>query len=72
MATVKITEELIEQGKSKAGGWNARQLRYLRVKWPPEKGWKQRIIGTEVMLDSAAKFLEFRKGGIKTPDQCQP
>jgi hypothetical protein len=65
MAKVKITEELIEQGKSQAGGWNARQLGYLRVRWPLEEGWRERIVGTEVMLESAAKFLELRRGGIK-------
>jgi hypothetical protein len=65
MAKVKITEELIEQGKSQAGGWNARQLSYLRVRWPLEEGWRERIVGTEVMLESAAKFLELRRGGIK-------
>ncbi len=66
---IKVTKELLEQGKSKAGGWNAKQLGWLKLKWPPEKGWQEKIIGTEITLNNAAKFLEYRKGGFKTDEK---
>ncbi len=64
MAIVTVTAELIEMGKSERGGWNARQLRCIKVKWPLEKRWKEKAIGTQVRLESAAMFLELRRGGM--------
>jgi hypothetical protein len=66
---IRVTKELLEQGKSKAGGLNAKQLGWLKLKWPPEKDWQEKIIGTEITLNSAAKFLEYRKGGFKTDEK---
>ena len=41
---MKITEEYIESKKTINGGWTRRQLAEWGVKWPPEKGWKKRLI----------------------------
>jgi len=57
---IKVTSRLIEQGKSAAGGWNARQLRYIKVRWPLTKGWKDRAVGTEITEASAEQFLAMR------------
>jgi len=42
---VTITDELIESGKSAAGGYSKAQLALLGVAWPPISGWKRPIIG---------------------------
>lgn len=30
------------------GGWSKSQLQLIGVPWPPLKGWKYRVIGTEI------------------------
>lgn len=57
---IKVTNQLIEQGRSAAGGWNAKQLRYIKVFWPLTKGWKERAIGAEITEESAEQFLAMR------------
>lgn len=59
--TIKITEDIIEAGKSNAGGWKKEQLALLGIDWPPTKGWKDRIIG-ELMPESIInKFIGWKK-----------
>lgn len=41
---MKVTIEEIEAKKTKNGGWTKDTLAEWGVSWPPEKGWKQRII----------------------------
>lgn len=55
-----ITNEFLIAGQSGAGGWNKRQLALLGVDWPPVKGWKHRIIGTEIPDEDAMKFLSWK------------
>lgn len=52
-----ITKEIIDQGKSKNGGWTKKQLSILGVSWPPEKGWQNKIIGKEIDKDTLDQFL---------------
>lgn len=55
-----ITHEFIERGMSELGGWNREQLKLLKVPWPPRKGWKRRIQGTEISEAEAEIFLKLR------------
>lgn len=55
---MKITEEILEQGKSPKGAWGRKQLRNLGVPWPLKKGWKSRLIGKEVPDERVAAFLK--------------
>lgn len=57
---VRVNEELIESGKSEAGGWNSKQLSLLGVSWPPRRGWKKLAIGTCVSKESAEMFVLLR------------
>jgi len=43
-----ITSELIDQLRTPAGGRTKESLALLGVDWPPQKGWKDRIIGKEI------------------------
>jgi hypothetical protein len=33
-------------GRSPAGGWTKKQLAIWGVPWPPPKGWKRKLTGT--------------------------
>jgi hypothetical protein len=59
---VTITDDLIESGKSAAGGYSKAQLALLGVTWPPVSGWKQQVIGRQITNDAAAKFVAGRGG----------
>jgi hypothetical protein len=53
----EITDELLERGKSRSGGWSRFQLGLLGVGWPPAPGWRQRIIGLYIPDAVAAAFV---------------
>ena len=66
---VKLTNEIIEAGKSLNGGWSRAQFLCLGVAWPPRRGWKRVLIGRkfhEVVIDT---FLSLRDVHLtETPD----
>ena len=39
-----ITEEVIDDGRSPAGGWTNAQLRSWGVPIPPPRGWRKKLI----------------------------
>lgn len=53
-----LTHEILENSRSPRGGWNRKQLELLGVAWPPVKGWKRKLIGTDM---DDAKFAELMK-----------
>jgi hypothetical protein len=63
---VTITDDLIESGKSVAGGYSKAQLVLLGVAWPPVTGWKKQIIGSQITSDAAARFVAGRGGKVET------
>ena len=42
-----VTAEEIEAKKTPAGAWTKAQLAEWGVSWPPQKGWKERLINGE-------------------------
>ncbi|MEX2336891.1 MAG: hypothetical protein WD555_06435 [Fulvivirga sp.] len=56
-----ITEEFIDKGKSIKGGWSKVQLQIIDVSWPPEKGWKEKVIGKDISAGEAEKFLSYKE-----------
>lgn len=63
---IRVTEELIHQGKSGPGGWCAAQLRLIGVKWPPQAGWIGRTAKRDIEIsDDAAKlFIGYGEGSV--------
>lgn len=55
-----MTDEMLNQGMSENGGWNLDQLFALGLGWRPQKGWRKRLIGTEIPEDKFALFLSLR------------
>ena len=63
---VKITKELMEQGLSRNGAWNAKQLRVLgidSIAW--NKGWKSRIMGSSITEQQKNEFLDLKDAHLR-------
>jgi len=58
---VLLTKRLIEQGLSSNGGFNKKQLAILGVGWPPQKGWKNKLVGTVISQKQYQEFLNAKK-----------
>ena len=43
-----ITNDFIVENKTARGSWTRSQMQSLGVTWPPETGWKERVIGLEI------------------------
>lgn len=57
---LRLTHAIIEEGKSKNGGWSEKQLMLIGVSWPPIKGWKSRSVGREVASRKIIEFLALK------------
>ena len=57
---MRLTEDIIEAGQSRNGGWSERQLALLGVAWPPGAGWKRDAIGREVPNPAVEEFLALK------------
>lgn len=57
-----LTKEVIESLMTPAGGYNEATLAALDVSWPPQAGWKARLIGTEV---ADRKFAEAKAAAAR-------
>lgn len=55
-----ITENLLVQGCSGHGGWNARQFKLLGINWPPKEGWKNKVIGNYIEDSLAEEFIKLK------------
>lgn len=70
-----VTAELIEQGRSAAGGWTRVQLAALGVAWPPMRGWKTVIIGKAISEECFETFLNparHSRNGESITQSCEP
>lgn len=66
---MKVTTELLEQGLSVNGAWSRKQLIALgvpiRKRFKLIKGWKDRLIGSEITEHQKNLFLELKDKHIK-------
>lgn len=56
---MKLTNKIIEQGRSSRGGWSLKQFRRFGVK-KFKKGWKRKIIGRDFPLEVIERFLSLK------------
>lgn len=61
-----ITEEIIEQGRSRNGGWSMQQLECFDIK-SFHKGWKRGLIGKVFPGGKVELFLRLKDKHLKTP-----
>ena len=69
---MKITESLLESGKSIRGGWNRKQMDILGVDWPVREGWQRSVIGKEISGDEAERYLALRGVTKRYPNRRSP
>ncbi len=62
---VKITNDFINSGRSRNGGWSRAQFVLIGVSWPAAHGWKYRIIGKYISTEDARKFVELCGSHLK-------
>ena len=60
-----ITEEWIVKNKTPAGGYNKKQFEILGIQYPPKKGWKDEIIGSELSEKKVKDFENISNGLIE-------
>jgi len=51
-----ITNEWLVKHKTPNGGYNKKQFEILGISYPPQKGWKDKLIGTQLSADKVMKF----------------
>jgi hypothetical protein len=56
---IVLTSEMLEQGKSRNGGYSARQLKVFGIE-KFYKGWKKELIGQSVPLELVKEFINLR------------
>lgn len=59
------SQQFLIDGKSERGGWNARQLAAVGIKWPPAPGWRERF-RVEGLSDAQKKLFLDLKGKAMT------
>lgn len=60
-----VTESILLRGMSVNGSWSLAQLAALGVNTKRNKGWKQRLIGTDVPEADVERFLSLRDNHLK-------
>lgn len=58
--TITITRKFLLSGMTGECGINYSQLKILGIEIPPEKGWKERVIGKEISKQEAELFLSLK------------
>ena len=54
-----MTEEIIEQAKSRNGSWNGKQFKLIGFNFC-ERNWKQRALGRKYPVEIINKYIEIR------------
>lgn len=66
-----LSKGILEQGKSKRGGWSRAQVEALGGKWPLERKWKDTLLGKDIPDDAIQNFLSL-KDVHKTCKRIEP
>ena len=51
LASNTITYEYLDSLKTNKGGYTRATLERFKVSWPPEKGWRRKLIGQTIETD---------------------
>lgn len=76
---MRITQEILEQGRSSRGGWSNKQLKALGLPdiWinPKDGGlkkdWKKWLLSSEVPIESIERFLSLKDKHLKPKQQLE-
>lgn len=67
MENLTLTNEMIDRGRSRNGGWSNRQFELLGVTFPAKRGWKKALVGKPVPADVFQQFIDLRDKHLPTP-----
>lgn len=57
---MKITNKFLNDNKTENGAWTKAQLKSIGVDWPPQKGWKKKILGSEISEETSIFFVAIK------------
>ena len=60
-----ITSDWLIKNKTSNGGYNKKQFDILGLQYPPQKGWKEKIIGKELCEEKVKEFENISSYNIK-------
>ncbi len=60
-----ITDDWLIKNKTPAGGYNKKQFDILGIQYPPQKGWKEKIIGKDLCEEKVKEFENISCGNMK-------
>ncbi len=60
-----ITDDWLIKNKTPAGGYNKKQFDILGIQYPPQKGWKEKLIGKELCDEKVKEFENISNGDMK-------
>ena len=63
MDRLTITDQMIEDGMSKNGGWSFKQI--LLLGQGRHTGWKRRVIGKQILTERYTEFLALKDVHLK-------
>lgn len=58
MQRIVMTEAILREGMTPAGGYTEHQLGYIGISWPPARGWKRRVLGASFPAWVVQGFLD--------------
>lgn len=67
---MRLTNDIIEQGKSRRNGWSMKQLAVFGI-FELKKGWRRNLIGREVSPESIARFLALKDKHLRAVETNQ-
>jgi hypothetical protein len=67
MKEVIVTKSFIN--KYVGNSINSQQLRILGMNWPPQKGWKEKVVGKNISAQEAEIFMNSKKTKLKKTKQ---
>ncbi|RLD00738.1 MAG: hypothetical protein DRI46_06660 [Chloroflexi bacterium] len=60
-----LSEDLLEDGMPARSGLNQDQAVVLGISWPLSKGWKKKIVDSDISVDSYHEFLRLKGRRLK-------
>lgn len=66
--TVTLTAALIHGAATEKHGWRRAQIEALGLKYPPRKGWIERLVGKSVSVEVWERFVAERKPSARADE----
>ena len=61
---MKLTQEILNSGKSDNGGYSSAQVECFGLSWPLESGWKSKILGQDFPDDKIERFVSLKNSHL--------